>query len=138
MNDGSRGSTDLRVFELVRDEDETGVSGTGTVAYGVVFPDGTCVLRWDTKVNSTVFYASITDLLVIHGHGGKTRLAWIEHSAYLDRIAAAHDKQVTPSGMTSGACNECGWAWPCPTNLWATGKREPLDEWSGEDSGEDS
>ena len=67
-----------RRFQLVRKEDETGISGTGVVAYGVAFPDGTAVLRWDTKVNSTVFYNSIEDLKAIHGHGGKTTLMWLD------------------------------------------------------------
>jgi hypothetical protein len=65
-------------FQLVRREDETGISGTGVVAYGAAFPDGTAVLRWDTKVNSTVFYNSIEDLKTIHGHGGKTVLMWLD------------------------------------------------------------
>lgn len=63
-------------FHLQRDEDETGISGTGIVAYGVQFPDGTCVLRWDTAVNSTTFYASINDGEYLHGHGGRTRIVW--------------------------------------------------------------
>ena len=33
----------LKTFRLVRTEDVSGVSGTGTVAMGVVFPDGTPV-----------------------------------------------------------------------------------------------
>jgi hypothetical protein len=68
----------VRRFQLVRDVDETGVSGTGVVAYGCSFPDGTCVLRWDTKVNSTVFYQSIDDLIAIHGHNGATRVHWVD------------------------------------------------------------
>jgi hypothetical protein len=44
----------------------------------VTFPDGTAVLRWDTKVNSTVFYDSIEDLKAIHGHGGKTAVMWLD------------------------------------------------------------
>jgi hypothetical protein len=67
-----------RRFQLVRREDDTGISGTGVVAFGVAFPDGTTVLRWDTKVNSTVFYDSIDDLTTIHGHGGKTVLMWLD------------------------------------------------------------
>lgn len=68
----------LRRFALQRDDDATGISGTGVVAYGVQFPDGTCVLRWDTRVNSTAFYASAADLVAIHGHEGRTRLVWID------------------------------------------------------------
>jgi hypothetical protein len=75
---GNRGAAACRRFELVREEDETGVSGTGVVAYGVVFPDGNAVLRWDTKVNSTVFYDSLADLETIHGHGGKTVVRWLD------------------------------------------------------------
>lgn len=64
----------LRILELVRLEDPTGVSGTGVVAYGVEFPDGHIVLRWATEVNSTVLYDSEEDLIFIHGHGGATQL----------------------------------------------------------------
>lgn len=66
----------LRVFHLERDEDVSGVSGTGIVARGVIFPDGSCVLRWDTVVRSTVFYDSIEDVEKITGHGGRTRIVY--------------------------------------------------------------
>lgn len=78
MPETMRGAGACRRFQLIRREDETGVSGTGIVAYGVLFPDGRAVLRWDTKVNSTVFYDSVADLKAIHGHGGKTALHWID------------------------------------------------------------
>lgn len=38
----------------------------------------------------------------------------------LSRIAEAHHKEIGIAGTTSGDCNECGWAWPCPTYRWAT------------------
>lgn len=80
---GRRGNaaTQCRRFQLDRDEDETGISGTGIVAYGVQFPDGSCVLRWDTEVTSTVFYASVEDVERIHGHGGRTRLVFVDSTA---------------------------------------------------------
>ena len=65
-----------RVFWLDRLEDESGISGTGRVAIGVVFSDGVCVLRWLTDHRSTAIYASVEDLEAIHGHNGKTRLVW--------------------------------------------------------------
>jgi len=65
-----------RMLHLQRDIDSTGVSGTGTVAYGVQFPDGSIVLRWDTKVRSTVIYDSVEDLETISGHGGNTRIVY--------------------------------------------------------------
>lgn len=73
-----RGAEACRRFQLIRREDQTGISGTGVVAYGVLFPDGRAVLRWDTKVNSTVIYDSLDDLKTIHGHDGRTVVHWID------------------------------------------------------------
>jgi len=42
-----------RTFVLHRDEDVSGVSGTGVVAEGVVFSDGAVVVRWLGKHAST-------------------------------------------------------------------------------------
>lgn len=65
-----------RRLHLERDRDVSGVSGTGAVAYGCEFPDGTIVIRWDTQVRSTVFYDSVADLETITGHGGATRIVF--------------------------------------------------------------
>lgn len=67
----------MRTFELQRDEDVTGVSGTGVVADGAVFPDGVTVLRWRGDRRSTVVWDNVDDALAIHGHDGKTRLIWV-------------------------------------------------------------
>jgi hypothetical protein len=66
----------VKTFELFRDTDETGVSGTGLVAEGAVFSDGTCVLHWLTARRSTAVYGCLDDLLAIHGHNGKTRILY--------------------------------------------------------------
>jgi hypothetical protein len=42
----------MKRFRLVRDRDVSGVSGTGIVAEGTMFSDGTCVLRWLTEIYS--------------------------------------------------------------------------------------
>ena len=68
-----------RLFRLVRDVDESGVSGTGHVADGVIWHDGACAVHWRTKHTSTTVYASFDDVLSIHGHGGKTRVEFDEH-----------------------------------------------------------
>lgn len=62
----------VRTFKLVRREDETGVSGTGHVADGAIFPDGTTILVWRTEISSVGVYRSLEDCRRIHGHGGKT------------------------------------------------------------------
>ena len=69
---------DPRPFALLRDVDDTGISGTGRIASGVQFADGTCVMRWETDAASTVIYDDISDVVTIHGHGGKTRVVWID------------------------------------------------------------
>jgi len=65
-----------RIFDLVRHRDETGVSGTGKVAEGVLFADGQCVMRWCTSTRSTAIYETIADLIRIHGHNGATQVRW--------------------------------------------------------------
>jgi hypothetical protein len=78
-----------RRFRLVRTEDESGVSGTGTVAYGVCWGDGAVDLQWRndrtdgvaTQRNGFAAYhseAGIEDCLEVHGHGGRTRVEWID------------------------------------------------------------
>jgi len=67
-----------RRFELVRDHDVTGVSGTGVVADGVLWPDGTVTVRWRGEHPSTVCWASLDDALAVHGHGGLTTIGWLD------------------------------------------------------------
>lgn len=73
------GRSRMRLFVLVRAEDVSGVSGTGVVAEGVEFTDGTVVMRWLRRPYSVAFYASIRDVMAVHGHGGKTRVKWLEN-----------------------------------------------------------
>lgn len=67
-----------RLFVLVRDTDETGVSGTGIIAEGVEHSNGTCALSWLTEATSNATYPNIKELERIHGHGGMTRVEWVE------------------------------------------------------------
>ena len=67
-----------RRFVLRRTEDETGVSGIGDVAEGVEFTDGTTVIRWGGQARSTVVWTNPADAERIHGHGGKTRLVYLD------------------------------------------------------------
>lgn len=68
----------MRRFYLVRDQDLTGVSGTGIVAGGVQFPSGWIALSWFTAVTSMAFYPDIASVEQIHGHGGATRVVWLD------------------------------------------------------------
>lgn len=74
----------MKNFQLVRTEDISGVSGTGIVADGVIFPDGTCSLRWRTAGGSTAIYDSIEKLEKIHGHDGRTKVVQVGLTAELE------------------------------------------------------
>lgn len=67
-----------RAFYLERTHDVSGVSGTGRVAEGVVFSDGSAVLRWLSDwPTSVVFHdRGLDSIEAIHGHGGATRIVW--------------------------------------------------------------
>jgi hypothetical protein len=67
----------IRTFYLDRPTDVTGVSGTGIVAYGVVFDDGTTVIRWLGEHRSTVVWPTLEDAQAIHGHHG-TEIVWLD------------------------------------------------------------
>jgi len=62
----------MKTFDLLRREDESGVSGTGLVAEGVEFTDGTVAIRWKSDMACTGIYDSIEHVVHIHGHEGKT------------------------------------------------------------------
>jgi hypothetical protein len=67
-----------RRFVLERDEDVTGVSGTGVVADGVQWPDGQAAIHWRGEHRSTVVWDAVANAVRVHGHGGATRLVWID------------------------------------------------------------
>lgn len=63
-------------FDLIRLDDVSGISGTGKVAEGAVFVDGTTVMRWLSAHPSTVVYESAREVLAIHGHGDKSEMRY--------------------------------------------------------------
>lgn len=65
-------------FKLLRTQDVSGISGTGHVADGVCFWDGTSVIYWRTEVASVGVYHTLDDLLAIHGHDGATTIEWVD------------------------------------------------------------
>lgn len=73
-----------RRFHLQRNVDITGASGTGRVADGVLWPDGTATLRWKGERASTVNWDRIGDAEAIHGHGGHTVIVWDDPETTVD------------------------------------------------------
>lgn len=68
----------MRRFELHRDLDVTGLSGTGVIVEGVEFGDATCAIRWRSIHPSTAVFDSVRTVLAVHGHSGATRLVWLD------------------------------------------------------------
>ena len=68
----------FRRFELIRFEDETGISGLGKIVEGVQFSSGKCVIAWIREIPSVTVYDSIEQVIAIHGHDGKTDLRWLD------------------------------------------------------------
>lgn len=89
----------MRRFQLERDEDVSDVSGVGVVAQGVEFDDGSCAMRWLSTIPTTTVYASTADVVTIHGHGGLTRLVWLDD--------AARPQPVVIPGLGSCAPHPC-------------------------------
>lgn len=59
-------------FQLHRKHDVSGVSGTGVVAWGTVYPNGKVSLAWCGARPSINIYESLADVEAIHGHDGST------------------------------------------------------------------
>lgn len=74
----------MRRFKVKRVEDESGVSGVGIVAEGVEFDDGTVAMRWLSNKASITFFLNIKHLKDLHGHGGKTKVSWIDPDPLAD------------------------------------------------------
>lgn len=76
----------MRTFLVVRDEDTTGISGTGVVAEGIEFGDGTVAMRWrgpiehpwGTVYPTTVLHPHVENVESLHGHNGATHIEWTQ------------------------------------------------------------
>jgi hypothetical protein len=66
----------MKTFTLIRKEDVSGVSGTGTIAEGCEFKDGQIVLSWLGSYHSVEIHPNMATLMAIHGHNGKTLVEW--------------------------------------------------------------
>ena len=98
-----------RTFELVRYRDPSGVSGTGVVAEGCEFSDGSVALRWRGDNPATAVWPNLTAVLAVHGHQGATEVRWIEPRP---KPAAVFDElhQVRPPTEPAQPGHARGWA----------------------------
>ncbi len=92
-----------RTFELVRYRDPSGVSGTGVVAEGCEFTDGSVALRWRGDNPATAVWPDLDSVLAVHGHQGATEVRWIGSPAESAGIDDLFDElhQVRPPAALS-------------------------------------
>ena len=85
FGENSRNNYHLQGFKLVRDQDVTGISGTGIVAIGCYFElfhqdisqhsTNIAVMQWLKVPKSTAWYTQGWEqIALIHGHKGKTKI----------------------------------------------------------------
>ncbi|MBC9000456.1 hypothetical protein [Micromonospora aurantiaca (nom. illeg.)] len=86
-----------RLFALRRDADPTGMSGTGTVAYGATLPGGRALVQWLSDRPSTVVWRTVADAEHIHSHGGTqpTAIVWLDPTS----PEAATARETLDAGM---------------------------------------
>jgi len=78
----------LRKFYLQRNNDETGISGTGRVAEGIeFFPGGPASMNWNSEFTSIAFYRNMNDVEAIHGHNGGTVIVWEDEKENLTALS---------------------------------------------------
>ncbi|MEN6293755.1 MAG: hypothetical protein ABFD07_17285 [Methanobacterium sp.] len=70
----------MRLFHMIRLEDVSNNSGTGLVAQGCIFDDGTVTMRWLSRNRSTVVFNSMAVLKKIHCHKGKTIIEYVSEN----------------------------------------------------------
>ena len=102
----------MKCFQMRRTEDETGVSGIGIVAEGVEFDNGKVALTWlaNPLLTSVAVYDRMDDVIMIHGHGGKTVIEIIGGGEispdYCIQTSAACLPVTGSDGISH--CSQCG------------------------------
>ena len=74
----------MRNFILVREKDVSGRSGTGVVAEGTIFIDGQAVLKWLREPFALGVFASVEELLSVHGHEGNTYVQFSDNQPAIE------------------------------------------------------
>lgn len=71
----------FRRFHLIRNEDVSGVSGTGVIAEGCRFSTGKVALVWTAQDSTSMsIFDSTAEMIHVHGHDGRTVIHWIDES----------------------------------------------------------
>jgi len=71
-----KNASEIKTFYLNRQEDETGISGTGKVAFGIVLPTGRVAIEWTSAHSSITVFENAKEMDEVHGHHGKTKMVF--------------------------------------------------------------
>ena len=85
---------DIRTFRMVRQSDESGISGTGIVLEGVVFSSGNVIIQWlSSHVHSISFFPNLDEFKEVHidSHpSNNTLLVWDDGEVWSQQEQVAH------------------------------------------------
>jgi hypothetical protein len=123
-----------RRFIIWRHEDQTGVSGTGLVAYGWEREDGRATVRWlGEHRTETLHEGGMASVEAIHGHSGATSIVGcddgrLELPARALRPYAAREDIIA----LTRAPDRSGWILGLDghSDKWAEVKAEPAESWA--------
>lgn len=86
-------SLKIKTFYLLRHSDVNGLSGTGIVAVGSLYPNGEAHMLWVSFKSSFEMHKSIDALIDIHGHHGATELVWGDPPCDEDKVKKVKKKK---------------------------------------------
>jgi len=95
----------VRRFDLVRDVDVSGVSGTGKVAHGWRLPGGSVLLTWPGRRRTWTWHVrGVRSVEAIHGHGGATRMVFRCPRGGVSHIADPREREgIRAAGQDAAA-----------------------------------
>jgi hypothetical protein len=109
-----------RVFVLVRHRDVSGVSGTGVVAEGTVWSDGSACLRWPGRHGAAAFWpGGVQAIEAVHRHHGSTQVRYLDDPGAVAGAPGSGTGDGHRAGVrddhqdVGGFCGCCGTVTPC-------------------------
>lgn len=98
----------IRRFWLKRTKDETGISGSGRVLEGAIYPSGRVVIEWLSEHPSITVHDSFESFVAVHlspHHASSNTVVWVDH----DNVACecGHPLHWHLSGGENGKLEYC-------------------------------
>jgi hypothetical protein len=88
-----RSQSSARRFVLIRNEDVSGVSGTGIVGEGVQFSNGKVAMTWFSHLGSVTTMDNMEVLKKTSVHKGNTKIMWLDEEEF-ESIAEPEEKET--------------------------------------------